>query len=84
MSWCADLLTRYNLLNAEYITELQRRAALQAQGHPPPTTASLDGLSVSWNDYVRLMEDSLEKLEQRIVKSGAEGGVGESWVKLYS
>ena len=84
MAWPADLVTIRDKMVAEVIAELTRRAGLVALGHPPPTDASLNGLSVSWNVYFSTMLEQIKKADEMVVKTGAGAGIGEEWVKMYT
>ena len=55
MSLASDLAAIRDNLVAELKGETTRRAALVAAGNPPPTTYSVGGKQVSWNEYMTMM-----------------------------
>lgn len=83
MSYLSDLVAIRDAYAAELKAELARRAALVAAGHPPPTDASLNGKTVSWNVYQRTMMDLIKSSNELVITAGGEG-IPEEWVRAYT
>jgi hypothetical protein len=84
-----DRLTRLrnirDNLQKELEDETARRAALVAAGNPPPTSYSVGGKSVSWNDYYRTMMQMVKDADEMVLMAGGDdGGVPEVIVRTWS
>lgn len=73
-----------NSLAAEFAGEAARRAALVAAGNPAPTSYSVSGKSMSWNEYVSTMNAQIKELNETIVAMGGDGGLYETIIEGYS
>ena len=83
-----DRLTRMrnirNSFEKELENEMARRLALTEAGNPPPTNYSCDGRSVSWDGYVSMMTEKIEKWNSLILNMGGdEGGIPETVVHMW-
>lgn len=83
MSYLTDVLAIRDALVTELKMEMTRRAALVAAGNPPPVSYSLDGKSVSWNEYLSLMTGKIREFNQMVISAGADGGIIDEWVRGY-
>lgn len=70
-------------LEAELADETARRAALALAGHPPPTSYSAGGKSLSWNEYMSMMLKAIADLNELINATGADGGFPESSIVAF-
>lgn len=77
------LVTIRDNLEKELQDETLRRATLTAAGHPPPTSYTSGGKSVSWNEYVSTMRESIKELNELINVTGADGGFPEGSIVAY-
>lgn len=70
----SDRMTRLTAIRdnieAEIADETSRRAALALAGHPAVTTYSLNGRSVSWNDWLAGRMQALKEINELIVTAG--------------
>jgi hypothetical protein len=73
-----------NNLESELANETARRLAITDAGNPPPTNYSAGGKSVSWDGYVSMMVEKIEKLNALILNMGGdEGGIPETVVHMW-
>ena len=78
-----NLVTARDKLAQVLAEEMTRVAVLTAAGHPPPTTYSVGGRSVDWNGWRAGVVDQLDKMNDLIVKTGADGGLVDEFVRVY-
>jgi hypothetical protein len=82
VAFLTNLVSIRDALAAELLKELQRRAALVADGKPPPTDYSLGGKSVQWNAYVSGMQKLIMEQNKLVIAAGGEGII-EEWIRAY-
>jgi hypothetical protein len=83
VSFATDVVAIRDNLVAEFRGETARRAALVAAGSPPPATYSVNGRSVDWNNYMRLMMDEIRRANELVVAVGGEG-LAEEHIRGYT
>ncbi len=84
MSFADDLTTIRDNMVAELKGETARRAALVAAGNPAPTTYSVSGKSMSWNEYMSTMLKNIKDTNETLVQVGGDGGLYEVIVEGYT
>lgn len=69
----ADRITRLTNIRDQLEKELEnetlRRYNLTAAGNPPPTTYTVQGKQVQWNEYLQTMRDTIKELNDLIAQN---------------
>lgn len=84
----ADRLTRLQNIRDQLEKELEdetlRRATITAAGNPAPTTYSVAGKNVSWNEYMTMMLARIKEANEMVLAAGGDGGLYELRTRGYT
>lgn len=70
-------------VRGELKAESARRLALTAAGHPPPTSYSVGGRNVSWNEYMSTMMQMAKDAQDMANSMGGDDGICDEFVRMY-